>query len=212
MLGSFSMDGLGRVSGGALSASLGATPLDLTATGLPLQLRGLAFGDVGGALAMRATISARALPGLTDFALPTGEMTLAANGLGGLLTTGSCAGNAAPVAERSYANGALTLRLLGYEANLTQRTLCARLDAVAQLGGANAPSTIIPVSASWNVGTGRWMMTAAAQQLPAVSIGVAVLTPDAQQGITVVAQDPGTFAPLIPGRRSRCRCSTTCCR
>lgn len=199
MLGSVTVDGAGRVSGGSLSASLGATPLDLAASGLPLQLRAMAFGPVGGALTMRASVTARALPGLADFALPTGDLTLSAAGLRGVLASGSCGGNAAPVAERSYASGALTLRLLGYQADLTQRTLCARLDAVAQLGGAGSPATTIPVSATWNVGTGRWVMTAAAQELPEVNIGVAVLTPDAQQGITVLAQDPGTFALLMRG-------------
>ena len=198
MVGSITIDNAGRVTGGSLTASLGATPLSLPAGELPLQIRSFAFGPVAGVLGMRAAVSLPGLPGLSDLALPSGDLTLASTGLAGSLASGSCSGAGAAVAEQTYAAGALTVRLLGVEANPATRTLCAKLDAVARFGAAGSPTTTIPVSASWNVASGQWQLTASAQQLPEVPIGVAVLAPDAAQGVTVQAQNQ-SFALVLRG-------------
>ena len=198
MRGSFSIDVTGRVTGGSLSASP-AVPLAIAGAVLPMRVRGLSFGQVNGVFAMRATVAAPALPGLPDFAPPASELSLTPLGLTGRIATGSCAPGAPSVAERSYASGALTLQLLGVEADIGARTLCARLAAVARIGAAGAPATTIPVVANWNIASGRWDVTATAQQLPEITVGTAIIAPSAAAGVTVLAQDPGTFAIVLRG-------------
>lgn len=197
MQGTLTIDQAGQVSGGALAASLPAA-VAIPGAALPLQLRGLSFGRVNGVLGMRASVAAPPLPGLPDITIPAADLALSASGLSGAIRNGRCAAGAAPLATQAYANGALTVRLLGIEADLSARTLCARLEAVALLGGAGATPTTIPVSANWNVGTGAWMVTGTAQALPEMTLGSAVLTPDQLEGLSVQAT-AGSFALLVKG-------------
>jgi hypothetical protein len=197
MQGSLTIDQAGQVSGGSLAATLPAA-VAIPGARLPFQLRGLSFGRVNGAFGLRASVSAPQLPGLPEITLPAVDLSLTASGLSGTVRNGTCAAGGAPIATQAYASGALTVKLLGIEADLTARTLCARLEAVALLGGAGATPTTIPVSATWNVGSGAWLVTGTAQALPEMTLGSAVLTPDLLEGLTVRAT-AGSFALVVKG-------------